>query len=120
MTAIFVFIVFASSCAVIAGLERILGRPIPQLRFSRPVRRNRIFAAVPICMCLVFLSLFIVLLRTRTCSHCERPYGWQTPGWILEAFVLSVGFSGAIGWVIFAVLGIVDYAFHLVSRRFLN
>jgi hypothetical protein len=118
MMAIFVFIIVASSCAVIAGLERILGRPIPQLRFSPRVRRNRIFAAVLICMSVVFLLLFVGLLRSRICSHCDRPFGWQSPGWTLEALVLAFGFSGATGWIIFGVLCIVDYVFHLVTRRF--
>jgi hypothetical protein len=51
-------------------------------------------------------------------QHCDRPFGWQSPGWTLEAFVLAFGFSGAKGWIIFGVLCIVDYVFHLVTRRF--
>ena len=114
MAAILAFMVFASSCAVIAALERILGRPIPQLRFSRRVRRNRIFAAVPICMFAVFVLLFVALLRARVCSHCVRPYAWQSLGPILQSFVFSASFSGAIGWIIFGVLSVASLRF---SRR---
>ncbi|MDP8980154.1 MAG: hypothetical protein M3O35_06150 [Acidobacteriota bacterium] len=110
------FIVLASACAVIASLERILGRPIPRLRYSRPVRRNRAFAAVLFAMAWVYPWMLIAMLRMQVCSHCTYSRGWQNPAWILESAVMALGFSSVVGWMVYAVVWIASSSLRLVAR----
>jgi hypothetical protein len=54
MVPVSAFIVLAAAIAVIMSRERTLGRPIPNLPDSLPVRRNRAFTAVLVCMVVGF------------------------------------------------------------------
>lgn len=90
-------IVLGSLCAVIASLERILGRPIPRFRYSRPVRKNRVFVAVPVSMAVVFSVILSLMLPAR-CYHCSDAQ------WIMQSSGVAIGFSGIVGWLVFAVL----------------
>jgi lysylphosphatidylglycerol synthetase-like protein (DUF2156 family) len=106
---VYSFIALASACAVVAGLERILGRPIPRLRHSPPIRRNRAFVAVPAVMIVVFSWLLYGMLREPGCSDC-------TPGWRIYFTSEAFGFSGAVGWVVFALILVAIWIFRFASR----
>ena len=54
---------------VLASLERILGRPIPRLRYSKPVPRQRVFFIVPMFMIVALISALVVLLPMRICNR---------------------------------------------------
>jgi hypothetical protein len=110
------FIVFASALAVIVSLERVLGRPIPRLRDSHPVRRNRAFSTVLFAMAWVFPWMLIAMLRLQVCSHCTYRYGWQNPVWVVESTIMAMGFSGAVGWIVYAVVWVASSSVRLVSR----
>jgi hypothetical protein len=112
----YAFIVFASALVVIVSLERILGRAIPRLRQSRPVRQNRAFAAVLFAMVWVFPWMLLSMLRLQVCSHCTYRYGWENPVWVVESTIMAVGFSGAVGWMVYAVVWIASSSLRLVSR----
>jgi hypothetical protein len=106
---VYAFIALASACAVIAALERILGRPIPRLRHSRAVRRNRAFAAVPAVMIVVLSWLLYLILREPVCSGC-------TPGSMIRLAIEGFGLWGAVGWVVFAVMLMGTWIFRFASR----
>src|SRR5678809_767834 len=98
-----VFFLFASVCAVIASLERILGRPIPQLRHSRAIQRNRVFWVVPISIAAVIAWLLPKALTLTVCSHCSEPYAWQHLDSVMWISTLTTGFGGAVGWIVYFV-----------------
>jgi hypothetical protein len=93
------FIVFAGVLVVIMSLERILGRPIPPLRDSLPVIRNRAFSVVLIAMAASFYVVLSAILARPVCyDGCGYSYA--------ELSILAFSSSAAIGWVVFAVLWI--------------
>jgi hypothetical protein len=104
MRLIFGFMTFASACAVMASLERLLGRPIPRFARSRAVRQNRAFAAVLIAMVMAFSLLLNSLLHVVVCSHCSKPYAWQYSTWIFFDAVVAFCFNVGVGWIVFAIL----------------
>jgi len=114
--AIIVFFLFASVCAVIASLERILARPIPQLRHSRAIRRNRLFWVVPISMTAVIAWLSRRTFDVTVCSHCNEPYAWQHFDSTIWLAALLTGFGGAVGWIVYFVLLAVNFLIGLFSR----
>jgi len=124
MVAVYVFIVLAAAIAVIMSLERVLGRPIPKLRDSLPVRRNRAFAFVPIFMAASFAMAIFVMFDKATFDKItpsdSNPSAWQTPLAILYISVLALAFSGAIGWIIFAALWVMNRSWHLIARYISN
>jgi hypothetical protein len=109
-----VFFALAAVLAIIASLERILGRPIPRLRHSRAVSKNRTFWAVPILMVAVTTRLWFRDLTMIACSHCSPPYVWQHPRLAALSLMVTLGFSGAVGWIVYFLLLICA----LVARLF--
>ncbi len=120
MVPVSAFIVLAAAVAVIMSLERILGRPIPKLQTSLPVRRNRAFAIVPISMT-ASLALLIyrmsdkVTLDKATPSDCDN-CAWQTLLGMFSFFLLALALSGAIGWIVYAALWVTSQGWRLISR----
>ena len=112
--------VLGAVCAIIASLERILGRPIPRLRYSRPVRKNRAFAIVPLVMVMVFSWALFAFLRMQVCDHCTYPYAWQRATAIIGSLVMAFGLSGAVGWIVFAVVLIASLSMRLAARLVSN
>jgi len=124
MVAVFAFIVLAAAIAVIMSLERVLGRPIPKLRDSLPVRRNRAFAIVPISMT-ASLALLIsqmfdkVTIDKATPSDCAD-CAWQTLLGMFGFFLLALALSGAIGWIVYAALWATNKGWRLIARHISN
>jgi hypothetical protein len=98
------FIAFAATLAVIASLERTLGRPLPRLRYSRMVPKNRVFWAVPVLMAAVIVWLLPKFFAMPACSHCLKPYVWQHPYQAVGFSMFVLGFSGAVGWIVYYLL----------------
>jgi hypothetical protein len=116
----YAFIVFGAACAVIASLERILGRPIPRLRYSRPILKNRTFVIVPVVMAAVFLWMLSNVLPMRICSHCTPEYAWQSLPAIMIGAIFAFGLSGIAGWIAFAVILIASFSLRLIARVISN
>jgi hypothetical protein len=87
-----------------ASLERTWGRPIPRLKYSKPLRRQRFFCIVPVLMVVVWIGMMGLLLQTRTCSHCPAPYVRQNPVQIVEASVVATAFAGGSGFALFVIV----------------
>ena len=98
------FFALAAMLAVIASLEKILGRPIPRLRHSRPVSKNRVFWAVPAMMAAVIVWLWPRLAMMIACSHCIQPHLWQQTDGIVEISIFVLGLSAAAGWIVYYLL----------------
>lgn len=124
MVAVYAFIALAATIAVIMSLERVLGRPIPKLRNSLPVPRNRAFAFVPIFMAasfaLVILMMFDKVTLDKITPSDSDSSAWQTPLAILYISVVALAFSGAIGWIIFAALWVANKGWRLIARLISN
>ena len=86
---------------VLASLERFMGRPIPRLKYSRPVRQQRVFFFVPMFMIVVLIGSLAMLLPMRVCSHCPAPYAYQQFGVINVFLVSSRGIAGGVGFLVF-------------------
>ena len=113
---VYTFIVLGAACAVIASLERIFGRPIPRLRYSRPILKNRAFLVVPVVMAVVFLWILSKTLPMRICSHCTPEYAWQSLPAIMMDLIFACGLSGVAGWITFAVILIASLGLRLLAR----
>jgi hypothetical protein len=111
------FFALAATLAMVASLERILGRPIPQLRNSRPVSKNRLFWAVPILMVVVIAWLWPRVVTRIVCSHCFQPHLWQQTHGIAFGSMLLLGFSGAVGWIAYYLLLFGTLMARLISRQ---
>src|SRR5436309_1166469 len=109
-------LLFASMCAVVASLERILGRPIPKLRHSRAIRRNRLFWMVPISMATVIVWILPRTFAMNVCSHCSKPYAWQHLDSATWISILLTAFGGAVGWIVYFVLLAANVLIRLFSR----
>lgn len=72
-----------------ASLERVLGRPIPRLRYSPAVKRNRVFVAVPVVMGAVWWFLVDVLCRGQGGNWCE----WY-----------GLDYAAVLGWIVYVGL----------------
>ena len=73
------FILLAAVIAVTMSLERTLGRPIPNLPDSLPVRRNRAYIGVLIFMAIGFYIALAGILQKPWCyDGCPSPYSWAT------------------------------------------
>ena len=107
--------VLSASVAAVMSIERTLGRPIPKLPDTLPVKRNRAFGVVLICMAVGFLALGGMLQMT-VCSDCERPYAWQSPVTVLVFSIIALAFSSVIGWILFAALWVASSSWRFVSR----
>ena len=116
MMPVSVFIFLAATVAITLSLERTLGRPIPRLPNSLPVKRNRAFAGVLICMAVFFFLALRTMLQMTLCSDCERPYAWQSPGAVLVDSIMALAFSSAIGWIVFATLWIISSSWRFLAR----
>ena len=66
------FIVLAAVIAVTMSLERTLGRPIPNLPESLPVRRNRAYIGVLICMAAGFYVTLLGFSRNPGAMTAAR------------------------------------------------
>ena len=116
MVPVSAFIVLATVVAVIMSLERMLGRPIPKLRNSLPVRRNRAFALVLVSMIASFALALPRLLEMPICDHCKEPYAWQSPLAIVEFSIIALAFSGAVRWIVYTALWVTSQGWRLISR----
>jgi hypothetical protein len=117
---VFAFIVLAATLAIIMSLERILGRPIPNLRGSCPVRRNRAFAFVLVCMAASLCLVLPLILQVSVCSDCDYPFAWHHPLVIAEFSIMALAFSGVIGWIVFAALSIVSASSRIIRHYISN
>ncbi len=117
MLPISAIVLVASVCVVTMSLERILGRPIPNLQGSQPIRMNRAFTAVPVMMVVVFSWTLRGILYKDICSDCAYPYAWQRPVRLMEDSFVALAFSSAAGWIIFAGLLTVSSGLRLIWRR---
>jgi hypothetical protein len=95
------FFALAATMAIIASLERILGRPVPRLRYSRAVSKNRLFWAVPVLMGAIVVWLLPRALSMASCSHCSEPYVWKHSQGVASVSMLVFGVSGAAGWIVY-------------------
>jgi hypothetical protein len=98
------FFTFAATLAVIASLERTLGRPLPRLRYSRMVPKNRVFWTVPVLMAAAITWLLPKVFAMPACSHCSKPYVWQHPNLAGGSSIFVLAFSGAVGWIVYYLL----------------
>ena len=98
------FFTFAATLAVLASLERTLGRPLPRLRYSRMVPKSRVFWTVPVLMTAVIIWLLAKPFAMPACSHCSKPYVWQQPYLALGSPMFVLGLSGAVGWIVYYLL----------------
>jgi len=112
------FIVLAAALATIMSLERTLGRPIPQLRDSLPVPRNRAFAAVIVCMVVSFFLTLRVI--SEKVAFWTNAHAWQDLIELAEYSILALAFSGAIGWIVFAALSIASASWRIICRYISN
>jgi hypothetical protein len=110
------FFALAAILAMIASLERILGRPIPRLRNSRPVPKNRAFWAVPILMAAVIAWFWPRVVTMIVCSHCSQPHLWQQTHWVAWSSMFVFGFSGAVGWIVYFLLLLCALVVRLILR----
>jgi hypothetical protein len=110
------FFSLAAILAVIASLERILGRSIPRLRNSRTISKSRLFWAVPILMAAVLAWVGTQVLTGIACSHCSPSYVWQHPQRAALSLMVALGFSGAAGWFVYFLLLLCTFAARLLSR----
>ena len=104
--AVAAFVALAAGLAVLASLERVLGRPIPRFAHSRAVGKNRLFLLAPAGMILAFTAVLIGLSRLLRCSHCADPYGPATIDEAVQMFIVSTAAGGVAGWVIYAAIAV--------------
>jgi hypothetical protein len=110
------FIVLAAVIAVIMSLERILGQPIPNLRNSLPVRRNRAFCLVLFSMAISFVLVLLKILEQPMCYDCAQDNRWKSPLAIVESSIIAMAFSGALGWIVYAALWVTSQGWRMLSR----
>jgi hypothetical protein len=121
MVPVSAFVILAAVIAVIMSLERTLGRPIPKLRESLPVRRNRGYIGVLICMALSFYIALAGILQKPWCyDGCPSPYSWSNVVAILEFSIIALAVSASIGWIVFATLSITSASWRIISRYISN
>jgi hypothetical protein len=95
------FFALAATMAITASLERILGRPVPRLRYSRAVSKNRLFWAVPVLMAAIVVWLLPRALSMASCSRCSEFYVWKRLQGVASVSMLVFGVSGAAGWIVY-------------------
>ena len=91
---------------LIAVLERLIGRPIPQFRHSRPIERQRIYWLVPLAMLASAFALLIPFSELLTCSDCSE--NW--------AFAATLLVSTALGWLLYYTLLVFTFLKRLVVK----
>jgi hypothetical protein len=102
---VWIIVVISGTLLVaMASLERTWGRPIPRLKYSKPVRRQRFFCTVPVLMVVVWIGMMGSLLQTRTCSHCPAPYVYQDFTQVVGASVVATAFAGGSGFALFVIV----------------
>jgi len=90
----------------LAGLERTLGVPIPRLKYSKPVRKERVYVLVPAVILLLLMSMPVWLLSSWSPSHKPGSHISIDPGFAIELCIVATGFAGAVGFVLFIMIWI--------------
>lgn len=90
-----------SAGPVWASLERILGRPIPRLRYSPAVKRNRLYVAVPVVMGAAWWFLVDALCDGHGYGYCE----WY-----------GLDYSAVLGWIVYVGLRVSEGVVWVVGR----
>jgi len=108
--------VLSASVAAVMSIERTLGRPIPQLRNSSSVRRNRTFALVLICMTLTFFWFLGEIWDSKVGPMAQE-------GTLRKVFAIwadltfSLAFSTALGWFVFAGIWISSASWRTIHHK---
>lgn len=91
-----IFVGFAG--VIVATLERVWGRPIPQGRHSRAVMRNRAYVAVPLAMAAFGWTLVRLWLAGPGLEECgaHREMLWCLGG--------LLGLMAMAGWIVYWLL----------------
>jgi len=110
------FFVLAAIVAIVASLERVLGRPFPRLRHSPTLRKNRAFWAVPVLMAATVAWLLPLFLAMNACSDCSHPHMWQHPAWVVWISTFALGISAVVGWLVYYALLISTSVARLLLR----
>jgi hypothetical protein len=117
MAPVSAIIVVAAVLAIIISLERTLGRPIPILRNSLPVKRNRGYFVVLVAMGASFYVVLSAFLTRPICyDGCGYSYAWENPLKLLEVSIMALAFSGGTGWVVFALLSAASASGQIMRR----
>jgi len=110
-------IVLATVLEIVISLERALGRPIPRLRDSLPVERNRGYFVVLVVMVASFYVVLSAFLARPICyDGCGYSYAWENPLKLLEVSIMALAFSGGAGWVFFALLSAASASGRIIRR----
>jgi hypothetical protein len=116
MVPVVAFIFLAVTLAFIISLERTLGRPIPKLRDSLPVPRNRSFAAVPVCMAVSFFLIVRAISQSEKLAVWTHEHTWQNIIAMLALSLIALAASGVIGWIVFAALWVTSSSWRFIFR----
>jgi hypothetical protein len=108
---------------VLASMERILGRPIPSLKYSKPVPKQRVFIVVPIFMIVALIGAILILQpmqTTRMCSHCSSPSFYQQVLMVVAFLVFAAGTAGGVGFLVFLIVWIGNSAYRASATLLLR
>jgi hypothetical protein len=67
-------------------------------------------------MAWVFSWILCKLWSMPPCSDCTYRHGWEDPVWVMGSTVMALGFSGALGWIVYAVVWM--YHFRIMSASY--
>lgn len=105
---------------VLASLERILGRPIPRFKYSKPVPKQRVFIVVPTFMIVALIGALIVLLPMRMCSQRPAPSAYQQFLMVIAFLVFAAGIAGSSGFVVFLIVWIGNVVWRATATELLH
>ena len=121
MAPVSAFIVLAAALAIIISLERALGRPIPKLRDSLPVERNRSYFAVIVCTVVSFVLVMCFMSQSDKVGMWKDTRRlWQNLSAVLQCSILVLALSGTIGWVVFALISAVSASGRIIRRYIIS
>lgn len=104
----------------LAGLERALGVPIPRLKYSKPVRKERVYALVPAVIGLLVMGMPVWLLCSWSGSPRPASHIPIDPGFAIELCIVATGFAGAVGFLFFIMIWIGSAAWRMACRPILR
>jgi hypothetical protein len=119
MAPVSAFIVLAGVLAIVISLERTLGRSIPKLHDGPPVERNRGYSAVIVCMLVSFLLVMYAMSPSEKVGMWTHAHLQQDLVALLQCSILVLVLSGAIGWVVFAMISTAS-ATRRIIRQYLS
>ncbi len=89
-----------------------MGRPIPRLKYRKPVPKQRVFIVVPIFMIVAVIGAIMVPLPMQMCSHCPAPSVYQQFLMVVAFLVFAAGTAGGVGFLVFVMVWIGSVVFH--------